>query len=288
MKVCAIVGSQRSGTTLMGQILGSLPGALLIDEDDGLYDWTSAWLKCSDAKDVLLERAMDRASRKYRNSGQTAVVSPELLILKAPNLTFNWQQFSGAEPRPVVVYSSRDILSVTASLIRLASRVPVIRNQLRLMHKHQAQLATFDREVKWIEDESKPSELRLALIAMVKMAQFKRFKDAGLNVTPLGYETLVRDSEKQTRRICRALGLEWNSRCLRHDTIMQGRGPGRTDRSRRIDYNSIDKWQAIDKDLVSKIRHLATQFAQHHGLVSDPVFTKAMPADQVRRSSANT
>lgn len=89
MKVCAIVGSQRSGTTLMGQILGSLPGALLIDEDDGLYDWTSAWLKSSDAKAVLLERAMDRASRKYHNSDQTAVASPELLNLKAPNLTFN-------------------------------------------------------------------------------------------------------------------------------------------------------------------------------------------------------
>ncbi|NOR69468.1 MAG: hypothetical protein GQ532_07200 [Methylomarinum sp.] len=285
MKVCIIVGSQRSGTTLIGQILGALPGALLIDEDDGLYDWTSAWLKSSDAKAVLLERAMEHATRKYRNSNQTALANPELLVLKAPNLTFNWQQLSGAEPRPVVVYSSRDILSVTASLIRLASRIPVIRNQLRLMRKHQIQLATFDRELKWIEDESKPSELRLALIAMIKMAQFNHFKDAGLDVTPLGYEALVKDPEKQTRRVCRALSLDWNIHCLEHDTIMQGHGPGRTDRSRKIDSNSIKKWHVMDKNLVSSIRYLAMQFAQRHGLLSDPVFMKAIPADQAQQTS---
>ena len=35
-----IVGCQRSGTTLMAQIIGAHPSAVMIDEDDGLYRWT--------------------------------------------------------------------------------------------------------------------------------------------------------------------------------------------------------------------------------------------------------
>lgn len=38
-KIVVIAGCQRSGTTLVGQVLGAHPKAILIDETDGLYDW---------------------------------------------------------------------------------------------------------------------------------------------------------------------------------------------------------------------------------------------------------
>ena len=65
-----VIGCQRSGTTLTGQILGAHPNAVLLDEPDGIYPWFAAL----DPKDPFggdgLSAVLEKAATKYADPEQ--------------------------------------------------------------------------------------------------------------------------------------------------------------------------------------------------------------------------
>ena len=120
-----VVGCQRSGTTLVGQILGAHPKAVLLDEEDGLYDWAFEALgKWKLVKDrVTSDEVCRRASREYARALECFDSPGHLLqhirfvVLKAPNLTYSWREISRlASAR--VVYVFRDPRAIVASMRR--------------------------------------------------------------------------------------------------------------------------------------------------------------------------
>ena len=127
-QIVAVVGCQRSGTTLTGQILGAHPNAVLLDENEGLYPWFRAKLAGGQGLDRKFQAMLARVLKKYRNPwnkfgerGDKLRLLPHIttLVLKAPNLTYDYTALMNF-PAPVsIVYPVRDPRSVVASMIRL-------------------------------------------------------------------------------------------------------------------------------------------------------------------------
>ena len=66
-RLVVVVGCQRSGTTLTGQLLGEHSGAVLLDEPDGLYPWFHAMASRRAEADALAAAVLERALTKYRS-----------------------------------------------------------------------------------------------------------------------------------------------------------------------------------------------------------------------------
>ncbi|MEQ9661013.1 MAG: hypothetical protein RLN87_00495, partial [Parasphingopyxis sp.] len=97
-RLVVIVGCQRSGTSLSGEVIGAHPNVLLIDETDGLMRWADALLAGSEEAEALYGPTLARAAEKYRRPKErvagrdgVAVPAPGIthLALKAPNLSYN-------------------------------------------------------------------------------------------------------------------------------------------------------------------------------------------------------
>ncbi len=140
-RVIAVVGCQRSGTTLTGQILGAHPEAVLVDEYDGLYPWFHAQTSDPANAGALAQAMLEAARAKYREPAERfrevdgrIVLSPAVgvLVLKAPNLTYDDDAFVRLGVPATIVYPVRDPRAVVASMERL-SDIDFVGNQVRLM-----------------------------------------------------------------------------------------------------------------------------------------------------------
>ena len=140
-RVIAVVGCQRSGTTLTGQILGAHPEAVLVDEYDGLYPWFHAQTNDPANAGALAHAMLEAARAKYlepaerfREVDGRVVLSPAVgvLVLKAPNLTYDDDAFVRLGVPATIVYPVRDPRAVVASMERLCD-VDFVGNQVRLM-----------------------------------------------------------------------------------------------------------------------------------------------------------
>ena len=60
-----ILGCQRSGTTLTGNVIGGHPDTFLIDENEGVYDWFNAIAKGKDGDQEVLDSIVQKAAGKY-------------------------------------------------------------------------------------------------------------------------------------------------------------------------------------------------------------------------------
>ena len=120
-----IAGCQRSGTTLTGQIIGAHPKAMLIDEPDGLYNWFKNQDQMSGESGIMFQRLVEKADKKYRPRfkrlrKKDGKLKPEIdhLVLKAPNLTYNFVKLSRLKKDVSILYPIRDPRSVVASMAR--------------------------------------------------------------------------------------------------------------------------------------------------------------------------
>jgi len=248
-RLVCVIGCQRSGTTLTAQILGAHDRAALIDEDDGLY----RWLGGPDAIGLKMDRALettiaDCAARKYRSPQDRFVMggahyafgySVDALVLKAPNLTFNWRAFADAMEQAVFIAPIRDPRAVAASMLVLKG-VPMIENQVAFILKTPPESCAEDVRGR-LADAGTPAHVKAALIWRVKN-ELCEAADGGRAPMRVQYEDLTDDPGAVSEMLAAAASLDLAG--LRaHATVMTGRAPGKTDRARAVDQRSRQSWK---------------------------------------------
>jgi len=249
-----VVGSQRSGTTLTGQLLGGHPDAVLLDEEDHLYDWTHAFLggyfEPPSHRPYTFEQVCCRARAKYRDPdrriARDGALRPNIrwCVLKAPNLTCDAELIAQHFPSAAVLYMVRDIRDVVASVLRLRGN-RILANQAAYLGGVASLNRQYDHHLAAIRDSDLTEEQRLAHVAALKMSLEETFRDAGLATLRVRYEDLVTAPAEQLRRLQEHCGMPADSTSLAPSTIYVGTGPGGTDRRRAPDDASVGKARRV-------------------------------------------
>ncbi len=270
LNYCIVVGSQRSGTTLTAQILGAHPHSIVIDEEDGLYAWTSALINGDEKADELLLAAIHNAQNKYvepeRRFGVSGVLSKvNTLVLKAPNLTYSWSELGGVMLGARIVYVYRGVKAIVASMKKLQS-VRIVENQTRYMLGNEIITQRFPSEIKLLCSESEPICKKMPLVALIKMSFITDFRKAGFDVKMLQYERLVAAPEQAVMRLLKHVGLDCEDQCVHYSRQYQGVGPGFTVRTRKVDENSIYTWRhALSDEEKYSVDEIVGDFLDRHG-----------------------
>lgn len=293
--VVIVAGAQRSGTTLVGQILGAHPEAFLIDEPDGLYKWFDAKISGKAAPDLdreVLEKAngkyLDEAARVLRADGRLTL-APQIghLVLKAPNLTHRSADFARLGVPVSVVIPVRDPRAVVASMGRF-------RHQDRTMVDRQIErLSTEDGlagadagELALLRDETQPFHVRGALIWRMKFKLIEQIRAAGCRPYVFRYEDLVADHERIVSELAQHAGLSMAPEMMAHESAYKGFGPGYTDRQRPLDTMSLDSWRSrLDPGEAEEIAKVARSEMEALGYLGEGAEAATpVPADDDLRS----
>jgi hypothetical protein len=257
VRFVVVVGSQRSGTTLTGQLLGAHSQAVLLDEDDGLYEWTSSVLgghfvpragsECSFMQ--LCRRARGKYREPETRIDEMGQLRPSIgwCVLKAPNLTLDADVLAARLPGAVVVYVLRDLRDVVASMMALQPD-RMLENQMRYIAQADAvPTASFDF-LSRIRDMRLPPHVRLGLVARLKSSMSESFHGAGMSVMEMQYEDLVTRPPPNLYKLQRHCGMPPEPSCLHLAGVYQGDGPGRTNRQRAPHSESIGRWRRDLRD----------------------------------------
>lgn len=252
-----VIGCQRSGTTLTGQILGAHPNAVLLDEPDGIYPWFAAL----DPKDPFggdgLSAVLEKAATKYadpeqrfcrdKNGAMSLLPQVRTLVLKAPNLTFSRAGITALKADKRVVSVIRNPEDVVASMARL-SHIPMVENQLQRMRDMADLPAWAAQDLPRLGDEDVPVNERRALVWKIKNGLADEFRALGPAYWQIAYEELVRSPEAIMPLLCRHVQLGNNPNLLQHEKVFVGTGPGKTRRTRGIDTASLSSAQSALND----------------------------------------
>lgn len=245
-----IAGCQRSGTTLLGQILGSHDRTFLVDEADGLYKWFEAWINRLTCSNKLFLSTIKKASKKYTDirSQFTSIddLSGYKMVLKAPNLTFAYSEMALLSPKPITVFVIRDVRGVVASMLKLPH---IIDRQICFFLKNELILKTYHQELVLIKNSKVPLHIKAAIIWKVKNKLFHEFSNKGLEPLLVNYEKLVDVDTLLYEQLVSHCNLGSSQSLMNHHKLMTGHGPGNTSRNRKIDSISLFKWK---KELTEK------------------------------------
>ncbi|WP_158806734.1 sulfotransferase [Beijerinckia sp. L45] len=271
-RVIAIVGCQRSGTTLTGQIFGAHPSAVLIDEFDGVYPWFHALMEGASDNDAS-ERLLEKAATKYGTTDDRFVATPngkrlardvKVLVLKTPNLTYDEERVARM-PWPVtVVYPVRDPRAVVASMARLES-VDFVANQIRLIAQRPSTQERYRAAFAVMADASASVWTRRAALWQIKSGRQADFERAGCSVHAFRYEDLVDDSTAVIAAMFAACGLGDPQAGLAAHLTYAGIGPGGTDRTRPIDSSSLSGQEALTSAQLADVMRAAEPLAGRLG-----------------------
>lgn len=252
-KLVFVVGCQRSGTTLTGLMMGAPDHAILIDEDDGLYDWFSAMSEGTPSADLLLSNVLERAVKKHqtnapylmRNAQGRTIASPTIqyAVLKAPNLTYAFNAIANLPIPRTVLYPVRDPRAVVASMRRL-SHVKMVENQIRLLAANPEIERIFPSEIAILRAHESSDLTKQAMVWLIKSSLQKQFATTDIEMMTFRYEDLVMHPETMARDIANRAGVDFDPKMTAHDKFYTGRAVGRTDRKRAVDQTSIGLWSS--------------------------------------------
>lgn len=280
VRMILVVGSQRSGTTLAGQLLGAPEHRFLIDEPDGVYDWLERAFSTADKESLADEfrRVCRRARDKYTDPGARCddqgglAESVTDIVCKVPNVTHRAADVARTFPDALCVFLLRDIRDVVVSMARVPW-VPIIANQRRLLAGLAASRSPLAADARMLLDASlEPFEAH-ALIAKLKMGLASEFRDRGLETTVLRFESLVRTPDAVLDKVLprqhrgdRRAEPEKGARIADHGSVYRGVGPGATQRDRQPDVASVGNWHhALTPAQQGRIWQLVGDFLEQHG-----------------------
>lgn len=264
-----VVGSQRSGTTLTAQMLGAHSSCLLVDENDGLYDWFFPLVNQSHQK-IPFNQLIENSCRKYVSSKGRCVGNSvddrriTHIVLKAPNLTYYSNAISRVFNNVKVVYARRDIRSIVLS-IRQLSHVPIVINQTRLMSSIPHVSNKYDEELLQLKSKGVPEHIKAALVVLIKSSFEQEFLACGLDVVNLYYEELVISPSEVMGKTLSYVGLGYEDECVNYVGMYRGRAPGGTDRSKGVSRKSLKLWKTMLSDReINDIEKVAEHFLERH------------------------
>ncbi|GAA4825162.1 hypothetical protein GCM10011365_05460 [Marinicella pacifica] len=263
MKIIIIAGCQRSGTTLMGQMLGAHSQGFLIDEYDSIYQWANAWLNNSKNQFDLLNQSIKKASSKYVDKRHKIKefndLSDRFLVLKAPNLTFYANEISLLYDEISVVYPIRDVRAVVASMLQ-RKQPTMITNQINHFNKSEYVHQNYSADLKKLMDDNTEIHIKATIIWKIKSLLIKQFKVNNLNPLLVKYENLISEPIEVAKIMARHCHIKYETNMNQHHRYMDGKGPGKTKRDRKIDDNSLKKWNAqLNSEQLSEIMEIAQQ-----------------------------
>ena len=271
-----VVGCQRSGTTLTGQIMGAHENTVLIDELDGLYPWFHALAENSTEADELTRETLKKSMSKYiepdaryiREDNQIRLSDNiNTIVLKAPNLTYSFRKIASLKLPVHVIYPIRDPRAVVASMRRL-SHIEFVDNQIRLIRENPEIIDMFENELGILEDKGQPHWIRAATVWKIKSILAPEFKRCGLPVFQFLYEDLVTRPDLWIQSMMTFCGIAQSETPRNHGSIYLGTGPGGTDRKRAVDSGGIASWVSeLDRTAASEILHAAQPLATKFGYV---------------------
>ena len=249
-----VTGCQRSGTSMVGQIIGAHPHALLIDEDEGLMRWAKALLAGDRSHRRRFPGLIRRAAKKYSAEHPTLAdgrfktprLHPDIthLVLKAPNLTYDHREIARLEQPVSIVHPVRDPRAVAASIATLR-RVDILSNQLRLLKAQPDRAARYAPQIALLDHPGTPLHVKRAILWQIKSTAFDQFAEAGLSPLVIQYEKCVADPEDYARKLADHVGLPFAEEMTDHAARLHGSGPGMLDRDRPVDRKSLHKWQYV-------------------------------------------
>ncbi|QSX79697.1 sulfotransferase family protein [Agrilutibacter solisilvae] len=234
-----VLGCQRSGTTLMGQMLGAHPDALLIDEDEGAYKLVNALVQ-GDPVEPVFDEFAPRALRKYADARQREGRAPTHVVLKAPNATFHPQALARSAQPLACVFALRDVREVAHSMASLQA-VPFLENQRRKLEQAPEMADRFASQIRRLADPTLPASLGHAIIWTLKSGLYRDFCTPPLDALPVRYDRLVEDPAGWLARMQAHVGLPQAPHA--HHEVMQGLAVGDTQRGRAVDGDSRGKWK---------------------------------------------
>ena len=249
-EIVFIVGCQRTGTTLLGNILGAHPRAFLIDEPNGLYPWVETIIADQDDDKVytLFKRCCQSARKNLAKPDEKCHSNGKLsdsvthLILKAPNLTYSADKIATHFSKPICIFMYRDIRDVVTSMGKV-DWIPMVNNQLKRIKNNVDVANRFKLAVAALEDpKTQPHQAR-AYIAKIKTDLRDTFDQADIRKLEVGYENLVRSPDECLDRIWRHIKLPAGTSGSDHTDVMRGWGPGLTYRQSKVNVRSIGQWQ---------------------------------------------
>jgi hypothetical protein len=245
-----VAGCQRSGTTLVGQILGAHPKAFLIDEPDGLYQCFDAAVVGEIPKE-LEQRTLRRANEKYvtpeerlHRRGDSVELAPGVthLVLKAPNLTHRFPEFTRLRNAVSVVFPVRDPRAVVASMARLG-HVPMADRQAEYLSSRPYLQQWYAKELVILRDKAQPLHVRRALVWRIKTMMYQKMSVVGIPTFSFRYEDLIANQGRLVLAMAQHVGLAPSEQMLAYPKVFRGWGPGLTERKRPIDDASLETWR---------------------------------------------
>ncbi len=251
-RLVLVVGCQRSGTTLTGQILGAHENAVLIDEFEGLYPWFHALAGGASNLEALTADVLAKSISKYakpaerfiQEDGQVRLAdNVDTLVLKAPNLTYSFDAVSKLNIPAHIIYPIRDPRAVVASMQRL-SHINFVENQMRLIRKTPDIESMFESEFRILDNANRAHHMRAAIIWRIKSGLAPEFRQRDLPVLQFLYEELVDDPDIWIAEMLEFCCLSPSEKPRHHETVYQGVGPGDTKRKRAIDTSGVASWTA--------------------------------------------
>jgi hypothetical protein len=231
-----IVGSQRSGTTLLGLALGAHPDITVFDED---------------------------VSYKLLDSGKFNCET--FCGFKCPVYTHRYKIFKRMYPNANYLFVSRNILSIVSSMLNLKMGDGRSWAESQAYNGLVRSLSTLENRKlknaitgKLKEFKTKRDFIEIAtLCAYVKQYYITEYMQNNLRVLEVVYEDFVLNPKKELMRILNFLDVGWHDNVLVHHTKSKGYAIGGTEKNRPIDNRSVDKWKTIlRKDEINRISDL--------------------------------
>ncbi|MBE8232817.1 MAG: hypothetical protein HAW67_03715 [Endozoicomonadaceae bacterium] len=136
----------------------------------------------------------------------------------------------------------RNPRSVVVSMLKL-SNITFIENQLKLINRHHLLVAELKAELSIMKDKELPLYIRNAVLWKIKSSLFNRFIDLEIPSFLCKYEALISNKRDTCQLIAEQIDIPFDGLMLTHERVYQGIAQGKTDRTRAVDNQSIDKWK---------------------------------------------
>lgn len=262
---------------MIGACLGAHPNAVLLNENDGVYDWLYSLMGFDNLMGVrefsvdpdrqftdLVARArhkyLPNKGKRFTQFGQIDDTQVTHLILQAPDMIWHWNTFRDYFADPFIVLTRRDLRAISASILKMVKRFPwYITDALRWIDETVGLGNQRSYETEILRDNQQPMLLRMACLAKIKTRLIVQWVGDGYRHKIVDYEDFVQEPMTETTQILLGAVLEWSEsnldQCVHYNASYRNHGRFNC---RPIDTKSVDKWRGqISDEQARRIMQIA-------------------------------